>query len=94
MEAPTFIGGVHAIMNCNVTEFPDTINTLKRFNLYPEVSNVRLYLDPEFPLLRTYSNRVLSVMPKILEIWVRIQMERPILVPVPTGISWTTPGWR
>lgn len=39
VEAPTFIGGVHAVMNCNVTEYPDTINTLKRFNLYPEVSN-------------------------------------------------------
>lgn len=51
MEAPTFIGGVHAIMNCNVTEYPDTINTLKRFNLYPEVSNGRLRLDPGFSLL-------------------------------------------
>ncbi|KAL9967638.1 hypothetical protein ACROYT_G025913 [Oculina patagonica] len=37
VEAPTFLGGVHAVMNCNVTEYPDTINTLKRFNLYPEV---------------------------------------------------------
>lgn len=37
VEAPTFFEGVNAVMNCNVTEYPDTINTLKRFNLYPEV---------------------------------------------------------
>ena len=37
VEAPTFWSGVHAIMNCNITEFPLTTNTLKRFNLYPEV---------------------------------------------------------
>lgn len=38
VEAPTFLDGVYSVMNCNVTEYPDTINTLKRFNLYPEVS--------------------------------------------------------
>ena len=38
VEAPTFWSGVHAIMNCNITEYPQTTNTLKRFNLYPEVS--------------------------------------------------------
>ncbi|XP_031552907.1 probable C-mannosyltransferase DPY19L1 [Actinia tenebrosa] len=37
VEAPNFFDGVYDIMHCNVTEFPDTVNTLKRFNLYPEV---------------------------------------------------------
>ena len=37
IEAPTFLKGVERLYNNNVTEYPDTINTLQRFNLYPEV---------------------------------------------------------
>ncbi len=37
VEAPTFTDGVRELYSNNATEYPDTINTLKRFNLYPEV---------------------------------------------------------
>jgi len=37
INAATFREALHEIMNDNITEFPDTINTLQRFNLYPEV---------------------------------------------------------
>ena len=45
VEAPTFLDGLHAVMNCNKTEYPDTINTLKRFNLYPEVRTAGDVID-------------------------------------------------
>ncbi|XP_060597502.1 probable C-mannosyltransferase DPY19L1 [Ruditapes philippinarum] len=38
IESPTFTDGLYQVMNDNITEFPLTINTLKRFNLYPEVA--------------------------------------------------------
>ena len=38
ITAPTFLTGLSEVMNDNVTEYPSTINVLKRFNLYPEVS--------------------------------------------------------
>ena len=39
VQAPSFFIGLNNIMNDNFTEYPTTVNTLQRFNLYPEVCN-------------------------------------------------------
>jgi hypothetical protein len=47
VQSKSFFSGLYSVMNDNVTEYPDTINTLKRFNLYPEVRCCTFYKDTE-----------------------------------------------
>ncbi|XP_052093722.1 probable C-mannosyltransferase DPY19L1 [Mytilus californianus] len=48
ITAPTVVLGLYSVMYDNMTEYPLTINVLKRFNLYPEVALGIIY--------RTYSS--------------------------------------
>ena len=47
VEAPTFHQGIYQLLRNNLTEYPDTINVLKRFNLYPEVRSTYGFSEKE-----------------------------------------------
>ena len=38
VDAPTWRAGIDELIHDKVTEYPKTINVLKRFNLYPELA--------------------------------------------------------
>ncbi|XP_046432043.1 C-mannosyltransferase dpy-19 isoform X1 [Neodiprion virginianus] len=43
VESETFSEGLHKIRHDNLTEYPNTINAIKKFNLFPEVAIGLLY---------------------------------------------------
>jgi len=59
VNAATFQEALFDIMNDNVTEFPNVINTLQRFNLYPEVCTSCCYcLVTCFGFVSTHANGI------------------------------------
>ena len=44
VEAPTFLEGLQSVTSCNITEYPNKVNVLRRFNLYPEVNIMESYI--------------------------------------------------
>ena len=43
VEAPSFGAGLHRLTHDSMTEYPDTINSLSRFNIWPEVILAAMY---------------------------------------------------
>lgn len=85
--------GLYMIMNDRLTEYPLVINTLKRFNLYPEV---RWLPSPEFQwnvfmpqFLLELRNELSLVLQVVLASWYRAFTSTMDFFGFPTKMCWT-----